>query len=323
MGINSNVNNSGISFENPNTAGSANSEGINSSIVTSIEETSKMIIEKIREQAEKMKEEVELSADNSVNNYLDPSELTDEDWDRYQQKLDEVIKNSKTKKEAIANIAKFMAYEFPKLHYFWGGGHEIGNEEDFRGLNRNWGSQETVIYGLSTGWKEGEDFPYSFDCSGFVTWVLINAGIDIKDYYDEYNPEGNACLNTTSIKGMGEHYSFGNDSLLDVIEPGDIAWQGSHTGIVIDVDKEAGTITVVHISGSGQGTNVTTFDAKTGLIVDDDLGEMPEFESPEGRSTDNSSPYQSDTQYRGEGANGDPSFTLFTEFIHLEKKDDE
>jgi hypothetical protein len=318
MGIDSNVNNVSKVFGDYKTNSSSTTSSINSSIVDAVEDVAQSFIDHLKEQIEEMKEQIELEADESVNDYLDPSSMTEEDWKKYQDKLNEIIKNSATEKEAIANIAKFMAYEFPKLHYFWGGGHELYNEEDFRGLNHKWGSDEPVVFDLSDGWKEGESFPYSLDCSAFVTWVLINAGVDISKYYEDYNPNGNACLNTTSIDGMGEHYPFGSEDILDVIEPGDIAWQGSHTGIVIDVDKEAGTITVVHVSGSGQGTNVTTFDAKTGLIVDDDLGEMPEFENPYGRSTDNSSPYQEYSQYRGEGANGDPDFTLFTEFIHLD-----
>ena len=116
---------------------------------------------------------------------------------------------------------------------------------------------------------------------------------------------------------MGDHYGFNDEKLLDTIVPGDIAWQDSHTGVVTDVDKENHTITVVHISGSGQGTNVTTFKIPGGEIVADDLGEMPEFDNPWGRSTDGSSPYQDCTAYRGDGANGNSEFTLFTEFIHL------
>lgn len=317
MGIDSNVSGVGNLTNDSSRTSINGSSSIKTSISDAIIDATKTFVDRINEQIEEAKEKIELEADESVNDYLDPSTMTEEDWKRYQDKFDEVIRNSSSPKEAAANIAKFMAYEFPKLHYFWGGGHDIGSEEEFMGLNRNWGQDEKVVYGGSTGWAEGSYFPNSFDCSGFVTWVLLNAGINIGDYYSGYSPSS-PCLNTTMINTMGDHYGFDNENLLDIIEPGDIAWQSSHTGVVVDVDKENHTITVVHISGSGQGTNVTTFDIPSGKIVADDIGEMPEFDNPYGMSNDGSSPYQEDSVRRGENASEN---FLFTEFIHLDKNE--
>ena len=160
---------------------------IKTNVSGSVEDAIQKVIDKVKEKSEEILEQVELEAEESVNDYLDPNNI---DWDKYQARLDEIIKNSTDERDATVKIAEFMAYEFPKLHYFWGGGHDLTDIEEFQGLNRNWGSNEAVTFGLSKGWALGEEFPYSFDCSGFVTWVLVNAGVNIGDYYKGYNPKG-------------------------------------------------------------------------------------------------------------------------------------
>ena len=186
------------------------------------------------------------------------------DYQKYQNELDKDLENAKGTRNKTVAAAKFLATDFPKLPYFWGGGHEIQDINQFKGINEKWGkSEKIVLVGAENSYPVGESFPYSLDCSGFITWCLVNGGYDLKD-----------CLNSTTCKSLGESISMSDPNILDKTKVGDLGHTQGHVGIVIDVDKKDKEITFAHVSDSGHGMGVTTINVETGLITKDSKGAM-------------------------------------------------
>ena len=79
--------------------------------------------------------------------------------------------------------------------------------------------------------------PNGLDCSGFVTWCLVQAGFDPGDYGAGSNSEGDAfCVPDLSAGDAGAIWLDEIDP--DVIQCGDlIAWDGT-TAVVVGVDEE-------------------------------------------------------------------------------------
>lgn len=79
--------------------------------------------------------------------------------------------------------------------------------------------------------------PNGLDCSGFVTWCLVQAGFDPGDYGAGSNSEGDAfCVPDLSAGDAGAVWLDQIDP--DEIQCGDlIAWDGT-TAVVVGVDEE-------------------------------------------------------------------------------------
>ncbi len=191
----------------------------------------------------------------------------------YQEWLDKIIKNNDNIRDRIVAIAKFMAYLFPKIPYFWGGGHGLTKSEMI-GLDKEWGTLDKIKYSGSTRWEKDKLFPKSLDCSGFVSWCLINAGFDIDSFISKFD---GYVLNSWEMTKLGRIYKITDDNLLYNINLGDIAYMKGHVGIIIDIDFNSKSILIVHVSGSGEGLNITEVSTMTGCIINDDLGEMESF----------------------------------------------
>lgn len=201
---------------------------------------------------------------------FDSLEVSDEyitenfDYEKYQKILDGDLERAKGTRNKTVAAAKFLATDFPKLPYFWGGGHEIQDINQFKGINEKWGKSEKIVFGgAGDSYPVGESFPYSLDCSGFITWCLVNGGYDLK-----------GCLNSNTCKSLGESISMSDPNILDKTKVGDLGHTQGHVGIVIDVDKKNKEITFAHVSDSGHGMGVTTINVETGLITKDSKGAM-------------------------------------------------
>ncbi len=194
------------------------------------------------------------------------------DYIHYQKELDKIINSSLTIRAKIINIARFMACTFPKLPYFWGGGHGL-EKNKMIGLDKEWGKLEEEKYDGSIEWIKGKLYPKSLDCSGFVSWCFVNANFDIDSFIagnDGY------ALNSWELKQIGMVLSIVDDNIMSVVKCGDVAYMEGHVGIIISIDYFNNSIVVVHVSGSGYGTNITTISTITGLVLYDDIGEMPD-----------------------------------------------
>ena len=192
------------------------------------------------------------------------------DYNFYQDKLSSYLSSTNSQQEKAVIAARFLAFEFPKLPYFWGGGHDYTKEEMI-GINNEWGKQNTVKFGGSSNYVLGKTYTNSLDCSGFVSWCLTNAGFNLGPYLNNEN----YCLNTTSLKKIGPMFSITSDNVKNQVKLGDIGYKKGHVGIVVDVNDETNEATFAHMSGDGQGMNVTTISLETGLITKDNLGAMP------------------------------------------------
>ena len=184
------------------------------------------------------------------------------DYLHYQELFDkfmDLYKNG-SKREKSVMAAMFLATQLPKLPYFFGGGHELSMDK-FIGLNPNWGKNATIKYG-SSNQKEGEVYPYFYDCSGFVTWAMCNGG---------YKFNVNDCPNALDLSNLGEKKELKNIDL-SAVQVGDLAWSKGHVGMIVDVNKNNHEIKVAHTSYSGEGMNITTINTDTGKIVYDSVG---------------------------------------------------
>ena len=190
--------------------------------------------------------------------------ISPETLEMYNRELEEYIaQHGSSQRERAVAAAIFLATMFPKIPYFWGGGHELSATE-LIGINPNWGTEGTIQFGGDDKYKKGTKWPYSLDCSGFVSWCMINAGIPL-----------GYCYNTTNFGENHTHHSITEEGIIDNIHVGDLAFRakgGEHVGIIVDVDRENNTITIAHVSGSGEGMNLTTMNTITGEIVEDSMG---------------------------------------------------
>lgn len=178
----------------------------------------------------------------------------------YQTQLQKELNSVHGTRNRAVVAAKFLSTEFPKMPYFWGGGHDKQVTE-LKGIDLNWGKLQTVTVGGSHDYKVGNQYLYSLDCSGFVSWCLVNGGYSL-----------NQVKSSTEFKNMGKQTPITDQNILKIAKPGDLAWLDGHIGIIIDVNKTNEEITVAHVSGSGGGMNITTQSTKTGKIVKDDIG---------------------------------------------------
>lgn len=192
----------------------------------------------------------------------------------YNEKLVSILRCSTDIRSCVVRLAQFMIYDFPKIPYFWGGGHAF-SYFDFLGVCEIWGKEEAIQEDGCSQQKVGEKMPFSFDCSGFVTWCFINAGFPIASYVrKDVKEKGFYCLDSADIYKMGKKIKITDSRLFSFAKVGDIAWMEGHVGILVELDSKNKTISVVHVSLSGEGSNLTKMSTVTGLVVEDDLGEM-------------------------------------------------
>ena len=129
-----------------------------------------------------------------------------------------------------------------QVKYFWGGKYP------YVGWNSLW-SVPRVVY--SEGSKTtGTLRSYGLDCSGFVTWVFVNAA-------------GDESVADAIGDGSANQWSKSLSLGWDEAQPGDLAFRTSpgsmstnHVGVVV-AKREDGTYLVAHSSSSKNGVVVT------------------------------------------------------------------
>lgn len=138
---------------------------------------------------------------------------------------------------AAVSMINFLYDNFNiKLPYWWGGQYNGYGLPSYMGR-----------YQLSTASRGGNvDTHRSFDCSGFVSWAILNGGYNFsrlttKGFHGAFS--GDSC-NVTSSSCIGQ--------------PGDlINASGSHVELIVAVDEAAGNYIIAH-SGGASGVTVTT-----------------------------------------------------------------
>ena len=140
---------------------------------------------------------------------------------------------------AVVEAAKYLS-EKENVPYFWGGKYyQIGLCEDWNKLKKidSEGSDIQFV---------GDEWLFGLDCSGFVSWAIINGGykMDVSftgDYYDYIKPKV---------------YKYSVDSLKDnEVKAGDLLFRKGHIAIITYKDKK--NIKVAEEKGAKYGMVVT------------------------------------------------------------------
>ena len=188
------------------------------------------------------------------------------DYKAYEEDFNKIIQSSVSTNLKVGKLAYYMVTKFPKLPYFWGGGHNLTKEE-LLGLNKKWGIPQMITDYGSDNFIVGKYYPYSFDCSGFVTWCLVNCGYNLEKYIANVNHD--YSLNSQDFLQIGPIYKLNDADIITKIKIGDLAYQKHHIAIICDIDHQKEIIEVAHISYSGGGSSLTTINLITGHVVND------------------------------------------------------
>jgi len=141
----------------------------------------------------------------------------------------------------VAEVAKSI---LGQVKYFWGG------KSLALGRDSRWGTDmEVTSQGSVT---TGSIRPYGLDCSGFVAWAFVNAGLS------------SDSIEQTIGQGTTTQWNHSSSILESNVLPGDLAFLAipytrkiNHIGIVVGVDDE-GQILVAHCSSGANNVVVTT-----------------------------------------------------------------
>ena len=183
------------------------------------------------------------------------------DYRFYNYFLDSIHATTDSQREKAVLNAIFMTTIFPHMPYFWGGGHDY----DVDGVDPRWGMISEIKDGDDPDQPKGSLHPLSFDCSGFVDWLIYNSGFDRNQI--------NYSLLADDYASYGTTLKMKTAEAIDILKPGDLAhmdyYKGDfdpHVGMI--VSKKGAEITIAHCCGRS-GITLTTMDINTGKIIDD------------------------------------------------------
>lgn len=218
----------------------------------------------------------------SINPNNLEGQLSEEEWLRYEMMFNKAMSEATSKKEKAAIAAIFMTSVYPHMPYDWGGGHAFEYSDNYS-IVRELGE---TYNGLPCGFQENVR-QHTFDCSGYTSWILKEAGYPEELWVYMKNGERSGG---TNVDGLVAHakskQAFGEDFDIDNCSVGDIAYMhdeepigdfcDDHIGVI--VAKEGDIITVSHVSaGSSKkplqsesaGIGYTKINTKTGEVIDD------------------------------------------------------
>lgn len=144
------------------------------------------------------------------------------------------------RKDIVKNANRLVG----KVNYFWGG------KSLTMGWDNRWGQPTKVTSeGSST---TGTIRPFGLDCSGYVTWVFVNLGLD-KDSIDKTIGNGTTAQWNTSTSIDKSQVKQGDLAFLAVPNTRKV----NHVGIVIGIDKD-GQILIAHSNASDNNISINT-----------------------------------------------------------------
>lgn len=183
---------------------------------------------------------------------LECGNYTKEDNDLLDEILKDRINDAGYKTRAgVVEAARFLVLEFPyKISYFYENGRQTTNNVDGEGryyhvglyLNESRYDSLTGSYKGPKTWgcplysePAGRNIDNGLDCSGYVSWALLNAGFDVKDV-------GAGFSGPLDLTDYGEVIKL-NEKLINSneIKVGDLVHSehsGGHIGIIVGIDQE-------------------------------------------------------------------------------------
>ena len=185
------------------------------------------------------------------------------DRTEYNNQIAEIIRTNGSRTRATATaLGRYLSTEIGvKIPYFWAGGHwhyswdGHDDTEQFKGVSPMWGC---VIKNMRP-YMGNDMLPAGIDCTGFVAWILFNAGFK-KSEIGSFS--GSTWLTRLGGKKLGVVDFKGSTGK---IKAGDIVWRTGHMGFIIDVDGE--TVTIAHEKGTAWGLVVEKYSSRTGRQI--------------------------------------------------------
>ncbi len=187
----------------------------------------------------------------SLTDVLAENNTTLEDYNTY---LANVVNNAgpKTRNAAVSlglSLIGSLAEMGYRLNYDWGGKYYS------LGANPNWGQIRTNYYTNCTSIGDRADINYcrinyrytSFDCSGFVNWILINT-FGTEDYY-------NKNIHSYTTNSSGIHKTL--NSSKPVCQPGDLLSSSGHVVMIAGFDDANKRYIVLESRGGATNGGVT------------------------------------------------------------------
>lgn len=190
---------------------------------------------------------------NNDKEYLSCKKYSDEENEYLDKALEYKINNVGYKTRAAAvEAARFLTLEFKyKIHYFYENGRLLTNgvrkyvdgegRYYHKGLYLSDSKLEGIIssqYGpkiwgctLYTKILKSST-PNGLDCSGFVSWVLLNAGFNVGDA-----GAGISEKKKNDLDDLGEKIKINNKNIKKA-KVGDLISRDGHIGILIGIDKD-------------------------------------------------------------------------------------
>jgi len=179
--------------------------------------------------------------------------------------LDEILKfkveeaGGEETRGAVVAVSRFLVLEFPyRINYFFENGrlnnhpgrpyvagegryYKKGlylNEDRFQYLEAidegpaTWGCP-LMNWQDESGYKPGVKYANGLDCSGFVTWVLYNAGLNVSD------SGAGDTERTDDIGDLGKHNELTKDFVLNgSYKVGDLIGRDGHIALIAGLDEE-------------------------------------------------------------------------------------
>lgn len=182
----------------------------------------------------------------------------------------------------VVEAARFLTLSFPyRISYYWENGRLHPSGQNYvdgegryyhRGLYLSESKYSTLAASISgpqmwgcymTNWEEDEPFfirgrkyPNGLDCSGFVSWTLLNGGFDVGD-----KGAGNSGYKY-ELSDLGEFTSLTRTLInSDTIKVGDLMSTPGHIAILIGIDDE--NYYVAESLNNLGGVKMVTYSKKT------------------------------------------------------------
>lgn len=200
---------------------------------------------------------------NKSKKIINCNSFTKEENDLLDKALEDRIASAGYKTRAgVVEAARFLTLEFGfKIPYFYengrlnnyGSGRKVDGEGRYyhKGLYLNetryenitnkftgpgtWGCKITQYQEApSYGFVSGNKYPNGLDCSGFISWVLLNGGFDVGDV-----GAGDIISRKDDLYDLGEKNLI-NDELLESskVKVGDLIAYSGHMAIIVGIDGE-------------------------------------------------------------------------------------
>ena len=160
----------------------------------------------------------------------------------------------------VVAAARYLSSEIGIIIPYWYGG-----KYDKVGINSEWGCPKKIWADPGTDMQPtGTTHPYGLDCSGFVGWSIANGG---------YKPSTIRAGSDAQGGFTDDKITWGPESI-NYAQPGDLAWNSHHIGVIIGVDKANCTFYVAEEKGAQWGLIVSKKDCTnrsfTHIVLMDD-----------------------------------------------------